>query len=310
MVILFATTSTRLNAQGTLVHYWHFNNYAMSQHTDTIHGIPADFSLLDTATAKILYTELPGTSAAFSTYIDSTTPKATDYDTVNLQMGAPAGYAIRARNRSDSMQLLFYIPTTGYKNILLAYASQSSSTTHGQLHQMFDYSVDSGMTWRTSGLSQPSDSAWLVYHRTTVSFTTDTEVNNNNKLVFRIQFNGNDTFASSGNNRFDNVTIMGDTMHVDTVVTPPAAVKAVVGGTNVSYSIFPNPTPNNVVLSANVAVAKTIQIYDDAGRVFGNYVSDKKDLSLNTANFPSGNYHVQIIETATGRVTSLTFARL
>ena len=280
----------------------------MSQHTDTIHGIPADYTLLDTATAKILYTELPGTSAAFASYIDSTT--ATADDTVNLQLGQPSGYAVRARNRSDSMQLLFYIPTTGYKNILLTYASQSSSTTHGQLHQMFDYSVDSGMTWRTSALSQPSDSAWLIYHRTSVSFTTDTEVNNNNKLVFRIQFNGNDTFASSGNNRFDNVTVMGDTMSVDTVVTPPAAVKNVNAAGSGFYSLFPNPAQNNIILTGTLATAKTVQVYDEAGRVFGSYFSDKKELTINTSKFPAGNYHVQIIETSTGKSTNLTFVRL
>ena len=64
------TFSAKSNAQSSLIHYWNFNTFTAVMYTDTIHGIDADFSTLDTSKAKILYAEIPGTSASFSTYID------------------------------------------------------------------------------------------------------------------------------------------------------------------------------------------------------------------------------------------------
>ena len=230
-LVITTVTINALNAQGTLIHYWHFNNsgYLGAMHTypvDTIHSIAADYSIHDTSKARILYSEVPGTSSVYSTFIDTVNADATD--TVNARMSTASGYAIRARNPSDSMQLLFYIPTVHYNNILLSYGSESSSTSHGQLRQNFDYSVDSGLTWRASGLSMTSDSAWLIFHRTSISFTTDTMVNNNSKLVFRIKFTGNNT-GTSGNNRFDNITVDGDSIiapHISITATPGSTICA------------------------------------------------------------------------------------
>ncbi len=235
-LVITTVTINSLNAQGTLIHYWHFNNYTLgAMHTypvDTIHSIAADYSIHDTSKARILYSEIPGTSSVYSTYIDTVVGDVSD--TVNVRMSTASGYALRARNPSDSMQLLFYIPTVHYNNILLTYGSQSSSTSHGQLHQNFDYSVDSGLTWRTSGLSITSDSAWLIFHRTSISFTTDTMVNNNSKLVFRIKFTGN-TSGTSGNNRFDNITVDGDSIiapHISITATPGTTICA---GTSIHF---------------------------------------------------------------------------
>jgi hypothetical protein len=50
-------------------------------------------------------------------FIESHTPGSIDYDTVNVRMGAPAGFYIRTRNPSDSMELLFYTPSTHFKNL-------------------------------------------------------------------------------------------------------------------------------------------------------------------------------------------------
>ena len=80
---LVALYSSNANAQGTLIHYWNFNNYALgAQYTvgGTIQGIAADFSIHDTSKAKILYAEVSGTSALYTTYIDSVQPKTSDYD--------------------------------------------------------------------------------------------------------------------------------------------------------------------------------------------------------------------------------------
>jgi len=244
--LMFALTfSVNSNAQSTLIDYWNFNSFTAVMYTDTIHGIDADFSTLDTTKAQILYAEIPGTSSSFSTYIDGHAAVTADYDTVNLRMGAVAGNYIRPRNPSDSMQLLFYIPSTNYTHILLQYGSESSSTTSGPLHQLFSYSVDSGLTWRTSGLSRLSDSAWLVFHRTAVSLAMDSATKNNDKLVFRILFSGNTT-GTSGNNRFDNVTVEGDTIQPATISITSAPSGSICAGTGVTFGAvasYSNVTP-------------------------------------------------------------------
>ena len=189
----------------------------------SIGGIAADYSIHDTSKAKILFAPMPGVSAVYPTYEDPYPTVTADNDVYNLRLSQPAGTALRPRNPCDSMYLLFYIPTVHYRNIVLKYASETSSLGHGPAHQVFDYSIDSGATWRTSGLSEPMDSADVAFKLITVSFTSDSAVNNNAKLVFRITFNGNTT-GTSGNNRFDNVTVEGDSIYaVSSITTTPAA---------------------------------------------------------------------------------------
>ncbi len=290
------------NAQSKLIHFWHFNNYAMAQYTDTIHGIPADYSTIAGNKAQILYAKKAGTSASYMTYIDSIYPAATDFDTVNARMSVPEGTALRVRNPSDSMNLFFYLPTTHYKNIKLVYGSQSSSVTRGQLHQVFSYSVDSGLTWKTTGLSMASDSAWLIYHRTTLTFTTDTTVNNNPKLVLRITFSGNDT-GTKGNNRFDNVTLEGDTV----TSAGPGAVSEVLA--SASYSLYPNPVSNTLQVTSEIEGEKTVSIVSLEGKtVFAANLSGKH-FPVNVANLPGGVYFITIRNNENGSAESLRFIK-
>lgn len=232
-VMMMAYTGSR--AQSILMHYWHFNTLSGSSYTDTIHGIPADYTTIDTAKVKILYAKMPGTSTAYISYIDNYATGTADHDTVNIRMGVVAGNALRTRNPSDSMQLLMYIPSTNYSHILLQYAGENSSVASGMLHQLYDYSVDSGATWRTSGLSVTSDSAWLVFHRATISMATDSMTRNNRKLVFRIRFSPNNT-GTSGNNRFDNVTVEGDTITASAINIAASPAGSICAGTSVHFT--------------------------------------------------------------------------
>ncbi len=294
---------SKTNAQSKLIHYWNFNSYTMADSftaTHDIAGISADFSTIDVNKAKILIAKKPGTSSMWVSKIDSIYPIATDYDTVNLRMSAAAGIALRVRNPSDSINMLFYVPTTNYKNIKLTYASQSSSVTKGQLHQMFSYSTDSGATWKTSGLSMASDSAWLIYHRTTVTFTTDTTVNNNAKLVFKITFNGNDT-GSKGNNRFDNVSLEGDSIAVAGVAlnTIPAPV----------VTLAPNPVANTLNITTSINGTAVVTISDIAGKRIMEATATNQNFNLDVANLVSGLYLVNIRDNNTGQSTNLKFIK-
>ncbi len=208
-----------LPLQTSLIHFWHFNNLLTAYHNPGIPSIKADFSAIDTNKAAIVYLLEPGTSTAYAGYIDNVAGSHT-----NARLGVDSGQALRVRNPSDSMELRFYIPTTNYKNITLNYVVESSSTTSGQLAELFDYSIDSGTTWKTTGLNMTIDSITQPQFQGTnwglisINFGADTNVNNNPRLVFRIKFGGN-TSKTSGNNRFDNVTVEG----TPTVTLPPPA---------------------------------------------------------------------------------------
>jgi len=303
------------NAQ-TLIHYWHFNNLTWSDTLPNatmapivahpgIFGIDADFSIHDTSKAKILYAPQSGVSSNWPsvsvesdsfTFFDPLSPGTS----VNVQMGADTvGSCFRARNPSDSMQLLFYIPTINYESIVLAYACESSGS--GMQQQVFDFSADSGATWGTSGLSVTSDSTSQSFSLISVGLSSAT-ANNNSKLVFRIKFNGNTTL-NHGNNRFDNVTVVGDS------IGAPISRVTPLNANTTTYTLSPNPATASLSVNCSVSGEKNILIYNSLGQsVFTGTIVDKQT-SISTANFTSGTYYISIRETATGKITSIPFIK-
>jgi uncharacterized protein YjdB len=241
---------------GVLIHFWDFNTFAGAQHNPAFFPLPADYTIHDSTKAKILFGLFPGTSPANLTYFDNVVLNASapDYDTVNQQWTSipalgvvPSGSGIRMRNPNDSTYLYIYMPTVNYKNILLKYASEVSSNASGDSIQTFTYSLDSGITWNISGISETVDSAWITgmprdpavipFRPTpiTVRFT-DPGANNNPKLVFRMHLQGKNT-GTSGNNRFDNFSVQGDSIEsvLPTITTTPA-----------SYGPFCSTSPNAI----------------------------------------------------------------
>ncbi|MCC6185943.1 MAG: T9SS type A sorting domain-containing protein [Chitinophagaceae bacterium] len=214
-------------AQTKEIHYWHFNNFTTVSAYKGLPAAPAvatvnsispfkvnaDYSILDSTKANIVYKTQTGVSAAFSSSIDYVNPGTSlNATTARVADTSIISYGLRPRNRSDSMELLFYIPTTGFQNIKFSYAAQISSTTSGMRENSYDYSVDSGLSWKTIGLSHLTDSGAATWGPVfTVGLSGDTLTNNNDKLVFRIRFFGNNT-GTSGNVRFDNVLVLGDTI--------------------------------------------------------------------------------------------------
>ena len=200
-------------AQSRLIHYWNFNTFTSVIHLPATASLAADYSIIDTSKARLAYTPITTVAGTYLGFCDFGTSGASDFDTVNTQFASPGGNYFRARNPTDSMQFLLYIPTTHYQNITIRYGTQTSSTSSGDSAQIYSYSLDSGSTWNTIGISPASlalTSAYTVFAPGTVTFT-DPAASNNPRLVFRITFKGRNT-GTSGNNRFDNITVKGDTL--------------------------------------------------------------------------------------------------
>ncbi len=291
---------TESSAQ-TLIHYWHFNNYSQgAMYTPTINGIPADFSIHDTSKAKILYAELSGTPGTYSSYIDSLQPLAADNDIYNARMGQPSGGAIRARNRSDSMQLLFYIPVTNYYNIVLKFNAET--TNNGAQTENYDYSVDSGATYTTTGLSSTTftfDSTH-VFKPITINFPST--VLNTNKLVFRIKFSNGST-DTSGNNRFDNVTVEGDSIIASTSVAMNGSISPA------AFTLFPNPVTNSLKIMSMLEGDKSVSITNEMGQSVYTGKESGKSFTVNTSGFAAGNYFISIKDSNSGKVNTMKFVK-
>jgi len=105
-----------------MIHYWHFNNTLPADGSGGVlfnsQPISADYSRL--GGAAIIYKPLQGVVNDWGN-IDNLVG-----DTINQRTGykdccGEVNNAIRARNPSDSMQFLWYMPTTRYQNIVIKY---------------------------------------------------------------------------------------------------------------------------------------------------------------------------------------------
>lgn len=98
--------------------------------------------------------------------------------------------------------LLFSVPTTGYKDIIIKYATRRSGSGAGT--QLIEYSID-GTNFISFGTINPVDGNPAL---ATLNFTSIAEANNNPNFKVKITFEQG-TGGTAGNNRFDNVTLEG-----------------------------------------------------------------------------------------------------
>ncbi|MFL9844412.1 choice-of-anchor I family protein [Flavobacterium rhizosphaerae] len=191
VILLFGLFANVAGAQ-TLIHYWNFNNLPNGTLTN---AVTADYSLI-TGTTSITY---PGTGNG---YVDRVNSDAT----VNAQNGDVAGYGLRPRNPSNTRSLVIAFPTTGYENVVVAFAT--TRTGSGATEQNYSYSLDGGTTYTNAGLGtvayNPEED---VYNLVTLDFSGIEGADNNPDFIVKINFGGDNASGDSGNNRFDNITV-------------------------------------------------------------------------------------------------------
>ena len=182
-----------IDPNSVLIHYWNFNSI-----TGTQSSINPDATIITSGGAAITY---PGSGAG---YMDAFTP---GYD-LNSQNSDAAGSGLRVRNPSDTRNLLLSLPTTGYKTIVVQFATAISSS--GATTQNYSYTID-GINYITTGLSTTTNNPSTDPTATLVSldFTGISGVNNNPNFKVKINFSGANASGTSGNNRFDNVSVKG-----------------------------------------------------------------------------------------------------
>ena len=175
-----------------LVHYWNFNTLP----TGTISN-PVYTTFSANTTASVSYV---GTGAG---YTDLYTPGSV----LNLRNNDAEGSGIRFRNPSNTKSVIITASTVGYRNIVVQFATYRTGS--GAQTQNYSYSVD-GINYITTQLSQATlDPNIEPSFGLVTLFITNTVAYNNPNFKFKIDFAGTNASGTSGNNRFDNLTIDG-----------------------------------------------------------------------------------------------------
>ena len=186
----------------------------------------------------------------------------------------------------NNMKFLWYMPTTAYQNLLLSYSSELSSA--GKPSQNYSYSLDSGLTFMTANLPVTSYTPGIAWGLQSLDLSTISGANNNPKFVFCISYSGSAAQAPSGNDRYDNITVEGDT----SIVSGIAEINANNGG----YTLFPNPSKDNLFVSGSFEGTKTISIYNAMGQMVYTTEQTKKQVPISTSQLENGMYFITIKE--------------
>jgi len=193
LVLTFTVTA----ATPILLDYWNFNNTTslttLITPTSTINGASLSFDFIGAPTA----------SAAFYDSVASTASSQ------NAQNGDVDGNALRVRN--PSLDFIITAPTTGYKNIVFSFDADASSASKAALIDSVYYTTD-GTTY--TSLSPAASSFSLSsnidpnFALESFDFSSITAANDNANFKIKIVFTDGNT-NSSGNDRFDNMTLFG-----------------------------------------------------------------------------------------------------
>ena len=278
-------------AQLKLIHYWNFNATAPCAGTGgtNLSPITADYSTLG---AQLVYNQV------LTPVRDSILDNGSGGSTVNRRtiLGTDDTTAcgqnlyVRTRNPSSETVFLWNIPTTHYKNILVTYAAERSGS--GPLTHVYSYSLD-GINFITTGLSgmgttlPDSNTVATTWGQLQLDFSSIAGANNNPNFVLRVQTSQQNA-TQNGNDRYDNITVEGDT----SIVSGIAEINANNGG----YTLFPNPSKDNLFVSGSFEGTKTISIYNAMGQMVYTTEQTKKQVPISTSQLENGMYFITIKE--------------
>jgi hypothetical protein len=134
-----------------------------------------------------------------------TSPERTAFGgtaTVNAFTGGESvtGKALAlANSTANGKSMLIAVNTLGFKDIVLTYATQRTST--GFNLQNWSYSTDGGATFSSTFAS--ISSIPTAFGLVSVDFSSVSALDNLNQVLFKLTVNG--ASSAAGNNRFDNI---------------------------------------------------------------------------------------------------------
>jgi hypothetical protein len=210
-----------------LVHYWNFNNNAsvasITTPSQTIGG--AALAAVNTATSIIDFAG--GTAQNFD--VQNLNARNTDVAGTHLRYSNPIGGA-----------LIFTLPTTGYQNIIVKFATRRSGSGAGT--QTWYYTLDGSSYVAFTTVTTLDANPELA----TLDFSTITGANNNANFKLKVEF-AQGAGGTGGNNRFDNFTLDGTTIGGADTTPPTATIVPANAAVNIATTTNPTITFNEAV---------------------------------------------------------------
>lgn len=255
-----------------LIHYWNFNTNTnittlLTPNTSVVSGA----SISHVAGGTSLVDVANGTGQNFNV----TNPNARNSDA--------SGTHLRFNNPIGG-QLVFALPTTGYVDPVVKFATRRSGSGAG--NQYWDYTIN-GTTYIPFDTLNPQDADPVMEM---LDFSAIAGADNNPNFKIRVSFDAGTTGGTGGNNRFDNFTV--DAYPVPTLV---------------HYWNFNNTTNQTTLLTATMSlvsgssishVAGGISLIDVTGGTGQNYNVE----NLNARNSDASGTHLRFNDPIGGQL--------
>lgn len=250
LLLLFAAQFTYGQ---TLIHYWNFNNNASEAAITTptqtfvtgasLTAIAGGISVIDFA---------GGTGQNFD--VQNLNARNSDAPGTHLRFNDPIGGALQ-----------FALPTTGYENIIVKFATRRSGSGAG--NQKWSYTVD-GTTFVPFATIAPNNGNPALE---TLDFSAIAAADNNANFKLKVEFEVG-AGGTVGNNRFDNFTAEGSSVGGGDTVAP-----------TVTY--VPANSSTNIAVAANITISfnEAIRLVNDAA-IDNTNVDALVELRLNNAS--------------------------
>lgn len=162
-------------------------------------------------------------------------------------------------NANNGKSIILTVPTSGYQNIILTYATRGTST--GFTTHTIDYSTDGTSFTNFTNITGRTSTTFSLQ---TVDFTSITAANNNPNFKIRITLSG--ATNASGNNRFDNFRVVGNlatSNNVSLTAVTNASESGTTGVITVNLSA-PAPAGGITVTYSRSGTATVTTDYTDA----------------------------------------------
>ncbi len=224
LLLLTALFTSKLGFSQSLLHYWNFNTTS----SYSAHITPTSSAISGAALDTLKY----GVGTSLIDFANGT-GQGFDVNNYNARNSDVAGNHLRFNNPIYGA-LIFALPTTGYKDIVVKYASLRSGS--GAYFQIIHYTTD-GTSYSLMDTIRPTTTATLY----TLDFTNKSNVKDNPNFKVRITF-AQGGGGTAGNNRIDNFTLEGVSNTGNDVIAPTVVFNPVKNTDLVAISVKPTLT--------------------------------------------------------------------
>ncbi len=229
-ILLFIS---RFGYSQTLLHYWNFNTTSSYAN----HIAPTSSAISGSALDTLKY----GVGTSVIDYLNGT-GQGFDVNNYNARNSDVAGNHLRFNNPIYGA-LVFSLPTTGYKDIVVKYSSLRSGS--GAYFQFVYYTTD-GSNYSLFDTIRPTTTSTLY----TLNFTNTANVKDNPNFKVRITF-GQGGGGTAGNNRIDNFTLEGVSISGSDVIAPTVVFNPIKNADLVAVNVKPTLTFNESIRLIN-----------------------------------------------------------